>query len=487
MAYLRGTYGNIGDSRSQAATKADTAPVYIGAAPVHVLEDYSTKVNAPIRITSFTNAVRQVGYSDDWRAFSLCEPIDAHFNNQVEPIGPIYLINVLDPDTMRLTTSTTLSVNLIGGKGTMVAPTAIRNTITITGKNENVDYFLDYDYKKMAYIITDIGGSLTSPLSVEFYEVDTSQVTAATVEGSVTTAGDASGIHAVKYVYLNYNIVPTVMAAPGWSHIQSVGETLKSVGNKINGHWYAFIYEDLPCDSAALHGIDKIAAVKEAMGYNNYNAKACWPCTLKNGKVYHLSTLSVVRAMQTDRANNGIPYETGSNKQIDINGLCYSDGTPLQFDSEQADSLNMVGITTAIYWGGMWKIRGNSTENFSYNSDNDVRGIFEPYMRMLQFIVNSFQLREGPQVDKPMDRRLKDAILARWSAIFDGYRQRGALLYGKIAFRPEDNITSDLIQGNFLFDIEVTVTPAANSIGCNVAWTDKGMTAYFEELENQAA
>lgn len=483
-SYIHGAYGHIGESRSQPATKVTTAPVYIGTAPVHVLADYASKVNIPIRITSYADAVRKIGYSDDWKNYSLCEAIDAHFRNQIENVGPIYVINVLDPATMRAAIPQSANVNLIGGKGMLLEEKAIRESISIQGKTENVDYFLDYDPGKKGYLITDIGGSLSSPLNVSYTAVDPSQVDASTVEGGITTAGEATGIYAVRYVYQDFNIVPTILAAPGWSHIQSVGETLKSVANQINGHWYAFVYEDLPAESAVRHGIEKIATVKQQMGYNNYNAKAHWPRALKNGKIYHLSTLGVVRAMQTDQEHNGIPYETGSNKPIDVNALCFEDGTVLKYDQEQANSLNAVGITTAIYWGGRFVLWGPHTENFFYNSDNDIRGIFEPYVRMLFFIANSFQLREGPEVDRPMDRRLKDSILLRWRSRLDGYVSLGALLYSDVQFRPEDNITSDLIQGDFMFDIEVTATPPAKSISARVSWTDKGMSAYFEDLES---
>ena len=481
--YRHGAWGFLGESRSEAATKVVTAPVYICAAPVHMLADYEGKVNRPIQVTSYPDAVRKVGYSRDWKSFGASEIVSAHFQNGIEPIGPVYLINVFDPDTMRGNTQETVSVNLIGGTGRIPNDKIIRNTVNIAGMIENVDYFLDYDTGKGELIIRDIGGSLSSPVTVQFYEADPSQVTEAEIIGAISGNGDATGVFAARYLYQMYNVVPTILAAPGWSHMAEVGAALRANAQSINGHWNAFVYDDLPAEDAAQHGIDKIVAIKQQMGYRGENEAPNWPRAKKNGKIYHLSTIHVVRTMQTDRQNNGIPYETGSNKPIDIDALCFEDGTEILFDQEQANSLNASGITTAIYWGGRWVLWGPHTGNFFYNSDNDVRGIFEPYMRMLYYILNSFQLVEGPEVDRPMDRRLKDAILLRWQSRLDGLANIGAILYGKIDFRPEDNVTSDLINGDFLFDIELTVTPPAKSIGARVSWTDKGLRAYFDELQ----
>ena len=479
--YLHGSYGFLGDSRADVASKVSTLPVYFGTAPVHLLPDYSGTINEPLLIHNRTEAVRKVGYSSDWSSFSLCEVIEAHFSNSIEPIGPVCFVNVFDPDTMRGTTEQTVSVTLIGGRGTIPNDKIIFSSVTIDGKTLDTDYLLDYDTGTDALIVQSIGTGLTSPVDVKFYEADPSQVAAADVIGGQSVMGKYTGVSAVNLVYQRHNMVPTLLAAPGWDHIQAVAEEIAARSQKINGHWYAFGMTSLTGDKddATLQTID---AWKTANGYNEESAKCMWPFATKNGKIYHLSTIAVVRTMQTDAQNRGIPFETPSNKPIDIESLCHTDGTLIEFDKSQANELNAKGITTGIFWGGGWVLWGGHTQKYSYNSTNDVRCIFDPYMRMLYYVVNTFQLRYGDDVDKPMDRRLKDRILSDVQEWLDGLETVGALLYGKIRFEEEDNVTSDLIQGDFLFDIEVTATPPAKSITARVSYTDSGLSIYFGEV-----
>ena len=97
--YLYGAYGHIGETVAQSAVQAGTTPVYIGTAPVNLVRGFGEAgiINAPIKITSLVDAQKKIGYSSDWGTFTLCEAVYAHFNNTLGNIGPIYVINVLDP------------------------------------------------------------------------------------------------------------------------------------------------------------------------------------------------------------------------------------------------------------------------------------------------------------------------------------------------------------------------------------------------------
>ena len=54
-------------------------PVVFGTAPVHLTEDPSAVVNKPIICYSWEEAVQQLGYSEDWAHFTLCEAMYAQF------------------------------------------------------------------------------------------------------------------------------------------------------------------------------------------------------------------------------------------------------------------------------------------------------------------------------------------------------------------------------------------------------------------------
>ena len=69
--------------------------VVIGTAPVNLAADPYAVTNVPIIAYSYKEAVQQLGYSDDFKKYTLCQSIDASF--RVLNVAPIILINVLDP------------------------------------------------------------------------------------------------------------------------------------------------------------------------------------------------------------------------------------------------------------------------------------------------------------------------------------------------------------------------------------------------------
>ena len=138
--YLYGAYGHIGETVAQSAVQAGTTPVYIGTAPVNLVRGFGEAgiINAPIKITSLVDAQKKIGYSSDWGTFTLCEAVYAHFNNTLGNIGPIYVINVLDPSAgkHRKETATTKTLTFTGGRAEFASDKIILDTLTIA-KNDS--------------------------------------------------------------------------------------------------------------------------------------------------------------------------------------------------------------------------------------------------------------------------------------------------------------------------------------------------------------
>ena len=53
-------------------------------------------MNKPILVTDIAQARKALGYSEDWGKYTLCEAMHAHF--ELGGVGPLVLINVLDPE-----------------------------------------------------------------------------------------------------------------------------------------------------------------------------------------------------------------------------------------------------------------------------------------------------------------------------------------------------------------------------------------------------
>ena len=102
-------------------------------------------------------------------------------------------------------------------------------------------------------------------------------------------------------------------------------------------------------------------------------------------------------------------------------------------------------------------------------------------MRMLMHITNSFQREWSPEIDSPMTRALKDRIINREQEKLDGYVSMGALLgEPQIVFLESENSTTDIMNGDFRWDIAVTPTPPLKSASVYVAYTDAGFSVYYE-------
>ena len=114
----------------------------------------------------------------------------------------------------------------------------------------------------------------------------------------------------------------------------------------------------------------------------------------------------------------------------------------------------------------------------------DPRAIFDVNIRMLFHITNSFQREWSPKIDKPMTLQLKDTILQREQEKLDALVARGALLgEPKVLFLESENSTTDLMNGDFRWDIPATPTPPLKSATVYVAYTDAGFSAYFADSE----
>ncbi len=250
MSYLHGAYGTRTASQVQSAVAAEEAVLYVGTAPINLIRGYADAdlVNMPIKISNLSNAYSTIGYSEDWDNYTLNEVVDYHFNNTLGNIGPIYIINVLDPDTHRKSTQTTQSVSFTAGKATFTSTTIILDTFAIDDKTEGTDYELSYDMATGTVTIdsTIADTQMTGSVTVAYYEIDSSAITYSDIVGSST---DVTGLQAIKLLYNNLGVVCNMLAAPGWSDIPAVYSAMVTAAQKINGHWDAFVLADIPLSS----------------------------------------------------------------------------------------------------------------------------------------------------------------------------------------------------------------------------------------------
>lgn len=484
MPYLHGTYGEFDKSIGLVPVATDTIPVYVGVAPVNLVKNYAEigNVNAPLRVTSMTGVQSNFGYSADWSKFSLCEAFAAHFQNSIENVSPIVAINVLDPATHKKTEATTKEITFVNGRAEIASDTIILDTLALADKVEGTDYTVDYDYTRGVVILTDISVTPLTNVNATFSEVDVSKITETNIIGGVTAEGVYTGLGCVGLVYPELGLIPNIIAAPGYSDKVSVYKAMLQAGTKINGHWDAVVNADIPLTSNDT--IAKAVKWKSDNDYSSERAKVFYPqWQLKDGTVYHLSTLATWLMCRVDGTHNGIPMETPSNKQIPA-GRQYFGATSTNkgYDQQTANELNENGITTAVYWGGMNVLWGPHTAAYQYGQVSDGRAIFDNSIRMMMYVTNDFQREHALTIDSPMTKALADTITNREQEKLDALVAIGALIGEPVCeFKESENSTTQLMEGDFVWNNRLTPTPPFKSGTMKVAYTDEGFSSYFGE------
>ena len=490
MAYKHGAYGEITSSKVTDAKQVNVVAAYIGTAPINLIRGYAEKslVNMPIKVANMSDTQSKLGYSDNWEAFTLCEAFAQHFDNTVGNVGPIYVVNVLDPDTHKKAEKTNKDLTFSNKRAEFESADIILDTFAIADKVEGVDYSLEYNFAKGTVVVKLLKDDAEAPASCSYNTVDTAAVVAADIIGQTTEEGEYTGLHAMKLLYQYHNAVLNLLAAPGWSHIPAVYKAMVSTVQKLNGHWDGFVNADIPlkdAEGAEINTIAKAQAWKEANGYTSEFSKVYWPMVKDgSGRMFHLSTVGQATMVRVDLSHDCVPFESPSNKEIMATAQYFgAESKNKGFDQQTANTLNEKGITTACFWVGKWVLWGPHTAAFTYNGSMDARAIFDVNIRMLEHITNSFQLDHGTKIDQPMTPQDRDTIKNQEMAKLDTLCGIGALIgTPTVDFVESENPVSDMMNGDFVWNISATNTPVNKSNTARVGYTDEGFAAFFETV-----
>ncbi len=159
--------------------------------------------------------------------------------------------------------------------------------------------------------LKDLGESI----SISYKKVDSSKIKPENVIGSYDEENETrTGIQAIQDVYEELNIIPEILAAPGYSHIKEIEQALVKATARISDRWEAICYTDINSDEADSR--EKALKWKETNKYNSNCEKTCWPKFKTGNKELWGSIVAIVRKLQTDIENDGIPYESSSKMNL---------------------------------------------------------------------------------------------------------------------------------------------------------------------------
>ena len=493
--FKHGAYGKVtADGLSLTGRgKWKQAIVYIGTAPVHQLEGGANQVNKPILVRDIAEARSKLGYSDDWASYTLCEAMHAHF--ELNGVGPLVFINVLNPETHRKSTGGSASLTPDNGRMIIAsAEDAVLDTLTLTRDEttfvKGTDYTAEYDFTKKRIVITETtAGALgTAAITAAWAKIDPSAVTGAAVIGSTDGYGQNTGVYAIKNVYNVTGYIPAYILAPGFSSVPDVHNAMALNSQQISKHWNAWMFVDMPIlDGSTPITLATAPTWKATNHYDRDNESVFFPLAKgTDGKTYHLSVLNAANFQQLLIQNGGIPYMSGSNTECAIiQDLYFSENiTGRVYDDEVINRcLNANGINSAAFVGGRWVIWGMFAGSYSA-TDGTTINVNDTSLMMLYYLTNDFQERRSVDVDQPMPVGALKTIVAEEQARVDALLGIGALTYGKVQLDGTKEARADVYKGDFRILFNVTTTPLAKSLTAIANWTADGFEVYFAAMDD---
>lgn len=469
-------------------------PVYVGTGPINLGDP--TCVNEPRVYYTMAEVEEDYGPLSSmpatrWSAYTLMEPITAHF--ETYGVGPIVLVNVLNPDDTDHTNTATGEVHLIGTDGTVLLETyalaaeglygILESTVVIKKAAvtmvEDTDYTLAFDEDGMLELTVVDGGALAAgdTITADFTYFDPTGVSSADIIGGYS-AGAYTGLELVQQVYRRLRLVPGMLLAPKWSQTPSVAARMIVLARALEGGFKCTPVLDLSTDPANINDYSEAAAWKTANNYSRAGTVCLWPKVDNDDDTFHASTIFACIANDTDSDNDGIPFESPSNKTITATAIIDDDETEHLLTLAQANSLNGQGIVTFLNTAAGFKVWGNRTA--IYPTDTDVKESMIPVRRMFDWIGNTVILTTERDVDEPGNRRLIDSVRDTLQTWLNGLVARGALVYGLIEFRSDDNPTTDLSDGIIRWHLTLTPPSPGESLEFTLEYDPTQLEALFE-------
>ena len=439
-------------------------PFVVGTAPVHIAAKPG-KPNYPVLCTSWDEAVEKLGFSYDWKKYTLCEVMYSHF--QLFGAQPVIFCNVLDPAGADMKKPARAKPYDVAEHRVTLPMETIKAGLKVTsGEGESAvelkedeDYTLFYDDQKNKCIIELLEDSTAygaASLTVEAAEV---------TPEAVTTADVAMAIGQADACMTAVGKIPDLLLAPGYSHDTVVAAILATKAAGINGLFGAKCIIDADSTAEGVTEYSQLTAYKNKNNFVDVNQIVCWPQVKLGDYQFHLSTQLAGLMASVDTANGGCPYESPSNKNLKMDACCLEDGTEVNLTWEQ---VNLVagswGVVTAINFMGMgWTAKGNYTA--CYPANTDVKDQFIPISRMVDWVGNTLIRTFWSKLDRPMNRRLIDNILDTSNIWLNGQVAAEHLLGARAEMLEEENNLLDLMAG--ILHIHIYITPPSPMQECD--------------------
>lgn len=400
--YQHGVYSGEVPTALLPARYVDTNAVFaVGTAPVHTLSEGNPPyVNTPRLYNSYDAFVAEMGWSEDWHAFTLCEVAESHFAKY--GASPLVCVNVFDPEK-HLSEENEPDPSLVS------AADIIGGVDATTGKKTGLELIAE-----MFPRFRIVPGSILAPRFSEDSAV------------AVSMSAKATGINGL-FRALALADVPTDKA-PYYTGVPEYKER-----NNLTSENLVVCWPRIALGERIYHISTQLTGRMSLTDSDNGNSP-------------HVSPSNKQAFM--DRAVT-----------VDASGTVAEE---VWLGLDENNYLNGQGIVTVSNFDGGWKFWGNRTG--CYPSNTDPKDAFIPIRRFMNWYQNTFILTYFSQVDGPITKRFIERILKSEQIRLDGFTSRGIINGGRISYLSDENPLTDVMDGLLRFHLWLSPPPPARSI-----------------------
>lgn len=425
--------------------------VVIGTAPINTLENPEDAVNTPIAVRSYEEAVKKIGYSEDYEKYTTSQSIYASFKQF--SVAPLVIINVLDPERHKSALTET-EVKIENRQAILKETGMLMKGLTVkkedTELQDGTDYiasFNDDGYVVISILSSGAAGAATA-VKVSGNKIDASKVTAQDIIGGYdAVTGKESGLACIRQVFPKTGLIPGLLLAPGWSKDANVGAALITKCEEINGLFRAFALIDISTAKATKYA--DVAKEKTECGFDSENAAVLWPMIGVGKRKFAYSALYAARLAANDAENDDVVAIASSNQDIGATAAILEDGTEVIMDETQANELNAIGVVTVNNFSGTIYTWGNNTS--AYPDVTDVKDRRIGCRRFFSWWGNRFILDYHEYIDRPATKKKIEALVDAENIKGNSLAAAGKCAGASISFDASQITSEDLINGTIEF------------------------------------
>ena len=425
-------------------------PFFIGAAPIQSANN-PAPVGMPVLCRSWDEAVAKFGFSEDWRKYNLSENAHSHFVRYRR--SPAVFCNLLDPETMSsAVTAEDFPVIDSQAKLPLEAMNNDSLVVRVSGSGNPLERGKDYDafyfgQNLIVEVMEDGTAYTASQLNISYRAVNPAAVTDMRV---------ATGLQAIDKCPTAVGLSPDLIVASGYSTNPIVAAAMATKAEGIAGLFPAKALVDISSEKdggATTH--TEAMAMKDENALVDKTQIVCWPMVKKRGRIYHMSTQLAGLMARVDGDNNGIPYESPSNKPFEADAVVLADGTEVTLTHGEANEMRNHGMVTALNWIDGLTCWGSYTACWPHN--DDPKDHFIPISRMFGWLRSTLIWTHWRRLDRPMTpmfvETMMDAINIWLNDLFGG----GYILGAWVVYKTEQNPAEDLRRG--IARVHIFVSP----------------------------